>query len=392
MRILLANKFYYRRGGDCICMLNLEQLLRANGHDVAVFSMDYPENLDTQWKRYFPSEIKFNPGPGLFKTFARTIGYGDVRRRFEMLLDDFKPDVVHVHNIHTQLSPVIVELAHKRGIRTVWTIHDYKLLCPRYDCLRGGTELCEDCFTDKSHVLRYRCMKNSLPASLLAFLEARKWSVRKLTEITDVFLCPSQFIASKMEKGGFPEDKITAMSNFIDVDKCAGDVAAQRGDYYCYVGRLSHEKGVDTLIKAAGSLPYRLVVVGDGPLRSELEAVASPNVEFVGFKSWDEVKAIVGKARFNVIPSEWYENNPLSVIESLSLGTPVIGAKIGGIPELIDPATSGAVFESKNASELAEKISENWNRAFDYLSISNVAKSKYNSQAYLENLLKLYFK
>ncbi len=392
MRILLANKFYYRRGGDCICMLDLEHLLRANGHDVAVFSMDYPDNLDTQWKRYFPSEVRFKPGPGLIKTFARTLGYGDVRRRFEMLLDDFKPDVVHVHNIHTQLSPVIVELAHKRGIRTVWTIHDYKLLCPRYDCLRGGSEFCEECFTDKGRVLRYRCMKNSLPASLLAFLEAKKWSVRKLTEITDVFLCPSQFMAAQMEKGGFPKEKITAMSNFIDVDKCAGDISVQRGDYYCYVGRLSHEKGVATLIKAAGSLPYRLAVVGDGPLRSELEAVASPNVEFVGFKSWNEIKNIVGNARFSVIPSEWFENNPISVIESLSLGTPVIGANIGGIPELIDPATSGAVFESKNDSELAEKISENWNRAFDYLSISTMAKSKYNSRAYLENLLKLYFK
>jgi len=371
-------------------MLGLEQLLTANGHDVAVFSMDYPENFDTRWKHYFPSEVKFEVGPGLIGTFARTLGYGEVKRRFETMLDDFKPEVVHVHNIHTQLSPVIVELAHKRGIRTVWTIHDFKLLCPRYDCMRGGTELCEECFTDKSRVLRYRCMKNSLPASLLAFLEAKKWSVKKLTEITDVFLCPSRFMASKMEKGGFPKEKITVMSNFIDVDKCAGDIATIRGDYYCYVGRLSHEKGVATLIKAAGSLPYRLVIVGDGPLRSELEAIASPNVGFVGFKSWDEIKKLVGNARFSVIPSEWYENNPLSVIEALSLGTPVIGANIGGIPELIDPATSGAVFESRNASELAKKIKETWNRVFDYQSISRSAKSVYNSSTYLKNILNLY--
>ena len=140
MRILLSNKFYYRRGGDCIYMLNLEQLLKAHGHEVAVFAMDYAENLDTPWKGYFPQAM------GKLMALTRPFGSREVRAKFNRLLDDFKPDVVHLNNIHTQLSPVMAELAHARGIRVVWTLHDYKLLCPRYDCLKDGKDICELCF------------------------------------------------------------------------------------------------------------------------------------------------------------------------------------------------------------------------------------------------------
>ena len=145
MKILLANKFYYRRGGDCIYMLNLEQMLKAHGHEVAVFAQQFPENIETPWSKYFPSQMT-----GL-KAFKRPFGDGETKRKFTQLLDDFKPDVVHLNNIHTQLSPVIAEIAHKKGVRVVWTLHDYKLLCPRYDCMRGSDN-CELCFslTDNS--------------------------------------------------------------------------------------------------------------------------------------------------------------------------------------------------------------------------------------------------
>ena len=131
-------------------------------------------------------------------------------------------------------------------------------------------------------------------------------------------------MADKMVQGGFSKAKMKTLCNFIDVAKCAKE-SYEKGDYYCFIGRLSHEKGVKTLIKAAKQLPYKLVVIGGGPLMDELKAIASDNTEFVGFKQWDEIKELVGKARFSVIPSEWYENNPLSVIEAQCLGTPEIG-------------------------------------------------------------------
>lgn len=390
MRILLANKFYYRRGGDCIYMLNLEQLLNAHGHETAVFAMQYPDNLPTPWSKYFPSEIRFSPGPGMVEAFLRPFGTREVKRKFNALLDDFKPDVVHLNNIHSQLSPIIAELAHKRGIKVVWTIHDYKLLCPRYDCLRNGTSICEECFTDKHNVLEYKCMKSSRTASFLAYREALKWNRRRLEDCSDLFVCPSQFMADKMAQGGFCKKKLHTLCNFIDVEKCKKSSYTEKEDYYCFIGRISHEKGVQTLIEAANQLPYRLKIIGGGPLEGKIKSLANPDIEFMGFRQWEEIKEIAGRARFSVIPSEWYENNPLSVIEAQCLGTPVLGARIGGIPELIEEGVSGLCFESKNVEDLKDKIKDMFAASFDYNTIARTAQTRYNSEAYYQKLIGLY--
>ncbi len=389
MRILLSNKFYYRRGGDCIYMLNLEQLLKAHGHEVAVFAMDYPENINTPWKRYFPQNMS------KLMAFTRPFGSLEVRAKFTKLLDDFRPDVVHLNNIHTQLSPVIAELTHKRCIRVVWTLHDYKLLCPRYDCLRDGKEVCELCFNgDKTPCKTHKCMKGSALASMIGYREAVMWNRERLEECTDLFVCPSRFMAEKMAQGGFRKDKLRLLCNFIDIEKCRKD-SYDKDDYYCYIGRLSHEKGVGTLIEAASRLPYRLKVIGGGPLNEELRMKNEElkgNVEFLGFRQWDEIKEIAGRARFTVIPSEWYENNPLSVIEAECIGTPVLGARIGGIPELIDEGVNGMTFESGNASDLAEKIEAIYNAKFDYTAIAGTAMKRYNAEAYYTEIMKCYGK
>ena len=387
MKILLSNKFYYRRGGDCIYMLNLEQLLKEHGHEVAVFAMDYPENLDTPWKKYFPSNMN------KLMALTRPFGSQEVKRKFGRLLDDFNPDVVHINNVHTQLSPVIAELARKRCIRVVWTLHDYKLLCPRYDCLRDGKEICEKCFGgDKSPCKIYRCMKGSRLASEVGYREAVMWNRERLEACTDLFICPSGFMAEKMAQGGFRKEKLKVLCNFIDTKKCRKD-NYDKEDYYCYVGRLSHEKGVATLIEAAARLPYRLKVIGGGPLSEELKIKNEQlkgNVEFLGFRQWDDIKNIVGKARFTVIPSEWYENNPLSVIEAQCLGTPVLGARIGGIPELIDEGRNGMTFESGNTNDLTEKIKTMFDVKFDYKGIADVAMKHYNAENYYKEIMKIY--
>lgn len=391
MKILLANKFYYRRGGDCIYMLNLEKLLKAHGHghEVAVFAMDYPENLDTPWKKYFPKNMS------KLMAFTRPFGSHEVKSTFKKLLDDFKPDVVHLNNVHTQLSPVMAELAHQRGIKVVWTLHDYKLLCPRYDCLKNGNTICETCFNgDKKACLDNKCMKGSKLASFIGFKEAIVWNRERLEASTDVFICPSQFMADKMVQGGFSKSKMQTLCNFIDVEKCkfsstdgTDDVEflPKKEEYYCFIGRLSHEKGAKTLIEAANQLPYKLVIIGGGPLMDELKSVAHTNIEFVGFKQWDDIKQLVGKARFSVIPSEWYENNPLSVIEAQCLGTPVLGANIGGIPELTD-----YTFSSGNIADLKTKIEKMWNSEFDYQQIASDAQHRYDAETYYDKLINIY--
>ena len=387
MRILLANKFYYRRGGDCVCTLNTEQLLKTHGHEVAVFAMDFPENLDTPWEKYFPQNMS------RLMAFTRPFGSREVRRKFNALLDDFRPDVVHLNNIHTQLSPVIAELAHRRGVRVVCTLHDYKLLCPRYDCLRDGREICEECFSgDKRPCLRYRCMKGSTLASWVGYREALAWNRERLEACTDCFICPSRFMADKMAQGGFRRDKLRVLCNFVDVKKCRRDDYGKE-DYYCFIGRLSHEKGVNTLIDAAARLPYKLKVIGGGPLAEELQAKnrrLQGDIEFVGFKQWEEIKELVGKARFTVVPSEWYENNPLSVIEALCLGTPVLGARIGGIPELIEEGVNGMTFESGNVDDLTDKIGRMFSASFNYAAIMEKALSSFDADRYYHKLMELY--
>ena len=390
MRILLSNKFYYRRGGDCVYVLNVEQLLKKHGHEVAVFAMDYPDNLETPWKKYFPGNMT-KP-----MAFSRPFGSREVKKKFNRLLDDFRPDVVHLNNIHTQLSPVIAELAHERGIRVVWSLHDYKLLCPRYDCLRDGVEICEKCFGgDKTSCKTYKCIKGSTLASLIGYKEAVMWNRQRLENCTDLFVCPSSFMKEKMMKGGFDESKLKVLSHFIDIDKCTKESYVERADYYCYVGRLSHEKGLNTLIQAASQLPYKLKIIGGGPLEKELKAKSAElkgNIDFLGFKQWDEIKEVVGKARFSVTPSEWYEVFGLVNAEALCLGTPILGARIGGVPGLIDEGVNGMTFTSGDASDLKEKIELMYNAKFDNEGIARKAMERYSAETYYKEIIKGYGK
>lgn len=389
-KIILANKYYYARGGDCIYTINLEKILKDYGHEVAVFSMEHPENFSNAYQKYFPAEVIYNGKKNLLRSSIRPFGTPEVKQKFNALLNNFNPDIVHLNNIHTQLSPIIAKIAYERNIPVVWTIHDYKLLCPRYDCLRKGQEPCELCFGNRSNILKYKCMKNSFVASIAAYMEAMVWNRKRLEKYTSAFICPSQFIAEKMETGGFNKNKIIVLNNFIETEKCRTTVT-EKEDYYCYIGRLSHEKGVETLVKAAQELPYKLKIIGAGPLTDHLKTITQrPNIEFLGYKNWDEIKEISRKARFLVIPSEWYENNPFSVIESLCLGTPVLGSDIGGIPELINIPKNGMLFDPRNTEDLTSKIKKMFEATFNYQEIAHEALEKFNSDNYYYSLLNIY--
>lgn len=394
-RILIVNKFYYRRGGDCICTLNLERLLKAKGHDVAIFAMQFPENLPSAWQQYWPGEISFNGGAGaLARSMQRTFGYGDVRKLFLRMLNDFRPDVVHLNNIHSYLSPIVGKLAHDFGAKVVWTLHDYKLICPVYTCTRDGKP-CELCFNNKINVLSHRCMKGSLAASGIAWLEALRWNRKRLEKSTDLFICPSQFMAQKLEQAGYAKDKIASLTNFVAPEMIESyadsNPDGKRGEYYCYVGRLSEEKGIGTLLEAAANLPYKLKVAGGGPMEEDLKNRYGnhPNIEFMGHLGGEEVRALLNGAKFSVIPSEWYENNPLSVIESLCAGTPVVGARIGGIPELVADG-NGMTFESGNRASLTKAISDAMTATFDNKAIQSRAMKKFSPDSHYSKLIELY--
>lgn len=387
MKILLANKFYYRRGGDCIYMLNLEKLLKAHGHEVAVFAMDYSENLDTPWKKYFPKNMS------KLMAFTRPFGDGEVKSKFSQLLNDFKPDVVHLNNIHTQLSPLIAKLAHEFGAKVVWTLHDTKLVCPCYTCMREG-KWCEECFTDKLAVVKHRCMPGSIPGAIVGYLEAKKWNKDVLQKYVDWFLPPSKFMMDTCVKGGYSPGKFRVLCNFIDETKLP-EVSPKtqiKEDYYVYLGRVNEVKGVRTLCKAAAQLDKKLIVIGDGELLPELKETYKncPHIAFKGQMQWEEFMPILQKARFMALPAEWSENNPLTVIESESLGTPVLGANIGGIPELIEEDVTGMTFKSGDVEDLKDKILKMFAHDFDYQSIAKDAVERYSSEAYYHKLMEYY--
>ena len=393
-RILIANKFYYPRGGDCIVAMNLEWLLKNQGHEVAVFAMQYPENVDSGWNSYYASQVDFaGPLGNKFKATKRLLGWGDIKLAFNKILDDFKPDIVHMHNIHSYLSPVLAKLAKRRGCRVVWTLHDYKLVCPSYACLLDGKP-CEKCIgRGKMQVLKNRCMKGSFAASAMAWLEALKWNRNVLDRYVDAFICPSQFMASKMKKDGFDQEKLHVVCNYIDPKKqeLFGSLDIEREDYYVYVGRLSDEKGVETLLNVASQLPHTLKLAGDGPLRKQLEEqyASSRNIDFLGHQDAIQVAKLLSKARFSVVPSEWYENNPLSVIESLCAGTPVVGARIGGIPELIDES-NGIIFTSGNRAELKAAINQAFTREWKNDSIKECSNKRFSPNEHLNQVLSIY--
>lgn len=386
MRILLSNKFYYPRGGDCIYTIDLERMLREAGHEIAIFAMQNPQNLDSEWSRYFPSEVSFSPKKPIqfFKAVTRPIFSWEVARKFKEILDEFSPEVVHLNNIHTQLSPLIAKIAYERGIRVIWTLHDYKLLCPRYDCIRDGKP-CELCIAgDNTPVLSHSCMKGSKFASLIAWLEAEKWNRKTLEKYTNAFICPSRFMKVKMEQGGFDPGKLHVLRNFIDPRKIEGPLLEKK-DHYCYVGRLTEEKGLRTLLEVAAKLPFTLKVLGTGPLEQVLRAQYNKysQIGFMGHQPWHVIREVLGSARCMVVPSEWYENCPLSVLEAQALGTVVLGANIGGIPELLNNEHD-SLFPAGDAYMLEVAIRDIYMRA------TNSAPRTSSDDSYIKHLVALY--
>ena len=234
-------------------------------------------------------------------------------------------------------------------------------------------------------------MPGNIPGAIIGWREIKKWNKERLEACTDVFLPPSQFMADTMVKGGYSADKMHVLCNFIDVSKVQNP-SLKKEDYYVFLGRVNSVKGVPTLCKAAATLPYKLVVIGGGELLPELQAQYKDcaNIEFVGQKNWDEFRPILEGARFMVLPAEWSENNPLTVIESQSLGTPVLGARIGGIPELIEENVSGKTFVSGDVEDLKQKIQEMFAASFDYAAIAKNAQKRYNAEAYYEKIMKEY--
>ena len=271
-------------------------------------------------------------------------------------------NLAHVHLIAHQLSPSILPLLRDEGIPVVHTAHEYKLVCPAYHLyIHHEGEICERCLGGAyRHIITHRCLKNSLAASTLAGVSQylHRWSGIYENNI-DLFIAPSQFLAGKLSEGGIPAEQIRYLHNALDLSEYEPDFTP--GDYAVFLGRLQPEKGVRTLLEAMRNVPSgKLKIVGEGEDAGTLKAYAAThgleNVEFMGYRTGDELRALMRGAAFLVLPSEWYENCPMVTLEAYAYGKPVVASRIGGIPESIDEGETGLLYEPGDAAQLAERM------------------------------------
>lgn len=356
-KILSVNSYHYRRGGSDVVYLAHAELMQSQGWESGFFSMHHPRNLQTPWAEFFVDELEFGESYPLHKKIVmatKSIYSYEAQKKLRKLLDRFRPDVAHLHCIYHHLSPSILPILSNAGIPTVLTAHDLKIACPAYKML-NQTGVCERCKTGSvANVIRYRCIRESLVASVVVAAEsALQRTLNSYRRYIDRIVVPSQFFIDKFVEWGWPREKFVYIPNYVDASQFSPSFAA--GNYFLYFGRLAPEKGIATLLRAAAAAGVNLKIVGTGPEHENLQVLNTQlggAAEFLGYQSGAALHALIGGARAVVLPSEWYENAPMSVLESFAMGKPVIGANIGGIPELIRDNESGWIFESADVESL----------------------------------------
>ncbi len=383
MKILIVNKFLYPNGGSETYIFELGKQLQKMGHEVQYFGMEHEGRIVGNRAESYTSDMDFHGG-GLSKLLYpfKIIYSREARLKIRAVLEDFAPDVVHLNNFNFQLTPsILYEIGAfrkkaKQEMKVVYTAHDSQLVCPNHLMQQFLTgERCTECIGGSPwNCAKNKCIHGSRVKSLLGSIEA--WIYRKVCAYNyiDAVICPSLFLKEKLDTLNKLKGKTVVMHNFINVTdvesernaECVIDMkngpageANERTPYVAYVGRFSKEKGIATLLqvcKESPEIPY--VFAGNGPLQAEVDA--ADNVENKGFLRGKDLREVMQNARFVVFPSECNENCPFTVMEAVSYGTPVIGANIGGVPELIRDGENGLLFESGNKEQLLETIQKIW--------------------------------
>jgi glycosyltransferase involved in cell wall biosynthesis len=385
MHILQIHNFYQTPGGEDRVVNAEKQLLEAKKHIV----IQYTRHND-EIKEY-----------GLFKKirfFAETVYSRKTFKELGKLINEQKPDIVHIHNVFPLISPSVYYCLKQHKIPVVQTLHNYRFLCPT-GLLYTKNTVCERCKQGNTiHCFLNKCYKDSfLLSGLYAFTF---WFHRKIKTFQykiDGFIALTDFTKNKFIEGGFPEEKIEGGGNFLPHIEIKPDY--NKENYAVFMGRLSEEKGLMTLLRAFRKTgKIKLKVAGKGDLEEELKKYLSENnmscVEFLGFVSGEQKLEFLKKAMFSIIPSEWYENFPMSVLESFSAGTPVIASRIGGLTELVENGGNGLLFEPGNEDDLAEKInylSENPDKALEMGEYARkFVEEKYSPKKHYNRLMEIY--
>jgi glycosyltransferase involved in cell wall biosynthesis len=363
VKVLAVNKFYYIKGGSETYYFSLKEILESKGHKVMDFSMKDPKNYSSDYEKFFVENVDYNKAQSALnkvKMASKIIYSFEAKNRIKNLINFEKPDVAHLHIFQHQLSPSILPILKRSNIPIVYTAHDLKAVCGNYKMLNNG-HVCEKCKGGKHiNCLINKCVKESRLKSLINAVEMYFHDFRGYYNLIDMVVTPSEFYRKKLVEAGFYESKVVHIPNFLDADKF--EACYEHKNYFVYLGRLSEEKGIFTLFKAMRYIDdAELYVIGTGPVEAELKQFIEKEglhkrIKMVGFKSGKELEDIIRMSMFSIMPSEWYENGPYSLLEMMAYGKPVIGSDIGGIPEFIDNGRTGLIFKKGSVEELSKKI------------------------------------
>jgi glycosyltransferase involved in cell wall biosynthesis len=363
LRILQVDKFLRRFGGAAAYMIDLGGHLQRLGHTVEYFAAAHPDNNPATYEHLFPTVESYDPAPpGLprkLRAGTEMLWSRQAERSMEAVLDEFRPDIVHVHNIYHQLSPSILAPIRRRHIPIVMTVHDFKLICPTYR-LHDGQGPCEACLNGsfRNAVLR-RCKSGSLISSALLASETALHRKFGAYDAVDRFVCPSAFLYDKLVEAGFEPARLTHIPNFTSAPLVEGGRSGGRA--VLSVGRLDHQKGLDTLIRACAIAPARpLRIAGEGPLSGPLRdlagEVADGTTQFLGQLGEADVLREIDAASVVAFPARGYENMPLAIVEALARGVPVVVTDIGGSPEIIADSGGGLTVPPDDPVALRDAI------------------------------------
>ena len=366
IKILVLNNYHYRRGGADSIYFNTIELLSKKGHQVQAFSMIHPENLPDANDIYFAEYHSLLTKSYLSKLFNLSsyfYSFG-AKRGLKRLLNSFSPDIVHVHLLYGGLTSSVLSIFKKRNIPVIYSAHDYKLICPNQSFLIDGKKICEDCKGKRYYkAITNKCNRNNRIISLIIALESY---FRDLFFPIDKYLsrivASCDFGARKINE--FRPDLKPMITRLYNLAPNLENIkpVIRKGNYFLFFGRLSSEKGLVTLVEAWRDLPLDCIlkIAGTGPLEFRLKEMIDSyklsNVELLGYKSGLDLINLIKNASYVLTPSEWYENNPMTVLEGFSYGKPGIGSAIGGIPELIREGKTGFLFPHGNIEELKKCI------------------------------------
>ncbi len=369
MNILVVNWSWYPSGGDWTYVENLIKLYEEKGHHVVPFSMKDDRNFPSIYSDYFIENIDYKKvdrrsiAAGI-KVVMNSIYSFEAQKNLERLLTDVAIDFAHINVIHHYITPTILKILKKRNIPIIWTFHEYTPLCPDSIFVSHG-QVCERCYGGAFYnCITHSCKKGSYLASTVAALENYVHKYLNYYAYVDYYVCGSVFQYEKYKQFHFFNEKLVQIYHGYDYDAVEkARLTANQSDekYIVFVGRLEKIKGAHTLLKAIQTCPdIALKIVGDGTEEEELKAFKNKyqlnNVTFLGKKNKQETLQIINGAEFLICPSECYEVLGFTVVEAMALSKPVIGAAIGGIPEMVIDNYTGLLFDPGNAGQLADRI------------------------------------